>query len=144
MRSREIGLVTSALVAVFLMSPMMVFAEDFSVIIPQGASNRLCATFHNCYSPEEITISVGDSITWFNEDSDFHSVTVGGDMTMTTAGGLTIDDNAVGTPEIAFINSAFGAFNKGIEEYDSKNYSSAIAYYKKVLAVLPTSSILCK
>jgi len=38
---------------------------------------------------------------------------------------------------LAFINSAFGAFNKGIEEYDSKNYSSAIAYYKKVLAVLP-------
>ena len=55
----------------------MVFAEDFFVNIPQRANNRLCATFHNCYSPEKITISVGDSITWINEDSDFHSVTSG-------------------------------------------------------------------
>lgn len=69
--------VASALVAIFLISPMMVFAEDFSVIIPQGASNRLCATFHNCYSPEKITISAGNSVTWINEDSDFHSVTSG-------------------------------------------------------------------
>ena len=69
--------VTSALVAIFLISPLMAFAEDFSVIIPQGASNRRYATFHNCYSPEKITISPGDSITWFNEDSDFHSVTSG-------------------------------------------------------------------
>ena len=69
--------IASVLVAIFLISPMVVFAEDFSVIIPSGANNRLCATFHNCYSPEKINISVGDSITWINEDSDFHSVTSG-------------------------------------------------------------------
>ncbi|MDH3395522.1 MAG: cupredoxin family copper-binding protein [Nitrosopumilus sp.] len=78
MKSQGISLViASVLVAIFLISPMMVFTEDFSVIIPQGASNRLCATFHNCYSPEKITVSAGDSITWINKDSDFHSVTSG-------------------------------------------------------------------
>lgn len=78
MKPREISLgIASMLAAMFLVFPMMVFAEDFSVIIPQGASNRLCATFHNCYSPEKIIISNENLITWFNEDSDFHSVTSG-------------------------------------------------------------------
>lgn len=78
MKSTGISLViASVFVAMFLVLPMMVFAENFSVIIPPGANNRLCATFHNCYSPEKIMISEGDSITWVNEDSDFHSVTSG-------------------------------------------------------------------
>ena len=60
-----------------LVLPMTVFAESFSVIIPHGANNILCATFHNCYSPETIIVSEGYSVTWINEDSDFHSVTSG-------------------------------------------------------------------
>ena len=78
MKSHEtILVIASVSVAMFLVFPMMAFAESFSVVIPQGANNRLCATFHNCYSPEKITVSAGDSITWINEDSDFHSVTSG-------------------------------------------------------------------
>ena len=78
MKSLKINLmITSILVGMFLISPIMAVAEDFSILIPQGANNRLCATFHNCYSPEKITISIGDSITWINEDSDFHSATSG-------------------------------------------------------------------
>jgi plastocyanin len=53
------------------------YATNFEVIIPQGAHNRLCATFHNCYSPEEISIQTGDTITWPNEDSEPHTVTSG-------------------------------------------------------------------
>ncbi len=64
MKSQGISLViTSMFVAMFFVSPMMVFAENFSVIIPQGANNRLCATFHNFHSPEKIIISTDDSIT---------------------------------------------------------------------------------
>jgi len=78
MKPREISIVIASVsVTMFLVLPIAVFAENFSVIIPQGANNRLCATFHNCYSPEKITISAGDSIMWINEDSDFHSVTSG-------------------------------------------------------------------
>ena len=78
MKSTRINLVIACVfAAMFLILPVMVFAENFSVIIPPGANNRLCATFHNCYFPEKITISVGDSITWINENSDFHSVTSG-------------------------------------------------------------------
>ena len=78
MKSYDTSLViVSVFTAMFLVFPVTVFAESFSVIIPPGANNRLCATFHNCYSPETITISEGDSVTWLNEDSDFHSVTSG-------------------------------------------------------------------
>lgn len=78
MKFHEIGLViTGVSVAISLVLPMVVFAETFSVIIPHGANNRLCAAFHNCYSPENITAYVDDSITWINEDLDFHSVTSG-------------------------------------------------------------------
>ena len=52
-------------------------AAEFEVTIPQGAHNRLCATFHNCYSPEEINISTGDTIVWPNRDSELHTVTSG-------------------------------------------------------------------
>ena len=56
---------------------MPAFAEDYQVRIPQGAHNRLCATFHNCYSPEEIKIQTGDTISWPNEDSEPHTITSG-------------------------------------------------------------------
>ncbi len=62
---------------VFLIPPSFVYATEHVVNIPQGAHNRLCATFHNCYSPEEIKINVGDTITWPNNDSEPHSVTSG-------------------------------------------------------------------
>ena len=54
-----------------------VYATEFEVTIPQGAHNRLCATFHNCYSPEKISIQTGDTITWSNKDSELHTVTSG-------------------------------------------------------------------
>lgn len=52
-------------------------ADNYQIEIPQGAHNRLCATFHNCYSPEKITIQTGDTITWPNKDSEPHTVTSG-------------------------------------------------------------------
>lgn len=39
--------------------------------------------------------------------------------------------------EQAIINSAFMAFNKGIEAYENKKFTDAIAYYQMVLDVIP-------
>lgn len=39
--------------------------------------------------------------------------------------------------EQAIINSAFMAFNKGIEKYEAKSYDEAIKYYQMVLDVIP-------
>ncbi|MGD2106433.1 MAG: plastocyanin/azurin family copper-binding protein [Nitrosopumilaceae archaeon] len=66
-------------ITILTLSSFMIpaYATDFEVKIPQGAHNRLCATFHNCYSPEEIQIQTGDSISWPNEDSEQHTVTSG-------------------------------------------------------------------
>ncbi|MFN4082315.1 MAG: hypothetical protein ACK4K9_01655 [Bacteroidia bacterium] len=39
--------------------------------------------------------------------------------------------------EQAIINSAFMAFNKGIESYEAKDYDGALKYYQMVIDVLP-------
>lgn len=53
------------------------FAENISVTIPEGTSVSGCETSNECYIPYEITIDVGDKITWLNEDMAFHTVTSG-------------------------------------------------------------------
>lgn len=54
-----------------------VFAEDVSVTIPENTSVQGCETTNECYTPYEITIDVGDKVTWLNEDMAFHTVTSG-------------------------------------------------------------------
>jgi plastocyanin len=65
------------LFCVFVITTNDVFAEDHKVAIPKGAASNLCATFHNCYAPEKITINVSDSVTWINDDTDVHTATSG-------------------------------------------------------------------
>ncbi len=47
------------------------------VIMPTKVSRPGCEEIDQCYIPSEITISAGESVTWVNEDSAFHSVTSG-------------------------------------------------------------------
>jgi len=54
-----------------------VFAENISVSIPEGTSVQGCEDSDECYIPYEITIDVGDKVTWLNEDMAFHTVTSG-------------------------------------------------------------------
>jgi plastocyanin len=48
-----------------------------SVSIPQGTSVPGCEANNQCYLPYEVSIPVGDSITWSNDDSAAHTVTSG-------------------------------------------------------------------
>ncbi len=52
------------------------FAETV-VTIPNEASEPSCAESGSCFSPSEVTIGVGDSVTWHNDSSVAHTVTSG-------------------------------------------------------------------
>lgn len=54
------------------------FAEEKTVIIPFGAFNpELNTPAEVWYDPPTITASVGDTITWINDDREWHTVTSG-------------------------------------------------------------------
>ena len=47
------------------------------VIVPTKASRPGCDKSDTCYVPSVIVVDSGNSVTWVNEDSAFHSVTSG-------------------------------------------------------------------
>jgi len=47
------------------------------VVIPQGASVPGCEMTYECYFPYRETIMVGKTVMWFNQDSEWHTVTSG-------------------------------------------------------------------
>ena len=47
------------------------------VIMPTKVSRPGCDIEDICYIPSKIVVEKGDSVTWLNEDSSFHSVTSG-------------------------------------------------------------------
>ncbi|KFM20254.1 Plastocyanin protein [Marine Group I thaumarchaeote SCGC AAA799-P11] len=54
------------------------FAEDFVVSIPYGAFNpELNTPAEVWYDPPELSITVGDTVTWTNDDREGHTVTSG-------------------------------------------------------------------
>ena len=55
-----------------------VFAADaHDVRITQNSYNKGCEIKENCYSPSQISVKVGDTITWINDDDALHTVTSG-------------------------------------------------------------------
>jgi len=52
------------------------FAET-EVTIPNEASEPSCAESGTCFLPGEVTIGVGDSVTWHNDSTAAHTVTSG-------------------------------------------------------------------
>ena len=51
--------------------------KTVSVTIPSGTSSPGCETSNACYTPESVTISVGDTVEWDNVDTAAHTVTGG-------------------------------------------------------------------
>ena len=50
---------------------------EADVIMPTKVSRPGCEETDTCYIPSIITIQKGESVTWLNEDSAFHSITSG-------------------------------------------------------------------
>ncbi|MFQ5572866.1 MAG: plastocyanin/azurin family copper-binding protein [Nitrosopumilaceae archaeon] len=56
----------------------LVFAEEFQVTIPFGAYNpELNTPAEVWYDPPTISVMAGDTITWYNDDREGHTVTSG-------------------------------------------------------------------
>jgi plastocyanin len=51
--------------------------STFNVSIPQGVSAPGCESTDECYLPYSLTIQVGDTISWSNDDTAAHTVTSG-------------------------------------------------------------------
>ena len=65
-------------ILIFLSSTSIVYAEDYIVDIPYGAFNpELNTPAEVWYDPPVISITVGDSITWYNDDREGHTITSG-------------------------------------------------------------------
>lgn len=59
-------------------SPTLPVTASRVVSITQGSgADQNCAVAGNCYSPDQITVSVGHTIVWKNDDSVSHTVTSG-------------------------------------------------------------------
>lgn len=54
------------------------FAEEYTISIPFGAFNpELNTPAEVWYDPPELTVKVGDTVTWYNDDREGHTVTSG-------------------------------------------------------------------
>jgi len=53
------------------------FAENVNISTPQGTSVPGCETTNECFIPFEVTVNIGDTVTWSNDDSAAHTVTSG-------------------------------------------------------------------
>jgi len=51
--------------------------SDVEVIIPPGTDKPGCEETQECYEPSQVTIHVGGSVTWINNDTTPHTVTSG-------------------------------------------------------------------
>ena len=61
-----------------LASTPIVFAEEYIIDIPFGAYNpELNTPAEVWYDPPQIFVTVGDTITWYNDDREAHTVTSG-------------------------------------------------------------------
>jgi len=65
-------------ILVFLASTSVAYAEDYVVDIPFGAYNpELNTPAEVWYDPPQMFVTVGDTITWYNDDREGHTVTSG-------------------------------------------------------------------
>jgi plastocyanin len=65
------------LIGIFSLFPI-VYAEDYIIDIPYGSFNpELNTPAEVWYDPPIISIGIGDSITWYNNDKEGHTVTSG-------------------------------------------------------------------
>jgi len=50
---------------------------DIQVNIPNEAADPDCAESGSCFLPADVTVGIGDTVTWTNDSSVIHTVTSG-------------------------------------------------------------------
>ncbi len=66
-----------ALLAILFIANMTNAFGETEVTIPNEASDISCAESGSCFLSSEVTINVGESITWHNDSGVIHTVTSG-------------------------------------------------------------------
>ena len=74
MQKYHFGLLLSV---VFLLSVSFSPSFGVSVSAPQGTAAPGCEETNECFIPYEVTVKVGEEVTWSNDDSAAHTVTSG-------------------------------------------------------------------
>jgi predicted secreted protein with PEFG-CTERM motif len=69
--------IMAVFVTAMMLSVPQAFAETVTVSTPQGTSVPGCEATNECFIPYEVTVNVGDEVTWSNDDSAAHTVTAG-------------------------------------------------------------------
>ena len=64
------------LLSILIIIPISAYADDTTVIIPEGNTDPKC-TITQCYDPPTVEISTGDTITWINKDIPAHTIVSG-------------------------------------------------------------------
>ena len=57
--------------------PKMTGPTTVEVSMPEGTSVPGCEETNECYIPADVSISVGDTVSWINDDTAAHTVTSG-------------------------------------------------------------------
>jgi plastocyanin len=78
------------------------FAATVDVSIPKGAST----TPTNGFAPKEITVKVGDTVKWTNNDNTLHTVTSGKDISDPNKG-KEFDTGLVGSTALTTTGKTF-------------------------------------
>ncbi|MCH7969226.1 MAG: hypothetical protein IH841_08300 [Thaumarchaeota archaeon] len=54
-----------------------VYASSYTVRVPSGTSVPGCEQTNECWLPAKISVGVGDTVIWSNDDTAAHTVTSG-------------------------------------------------------------------
>jgi predicted secreted protein with PEFG-CTERM motif len=112
MKSKLIGslfVVLTLIVGVMAYAPS-VFADTQVVMTKGAASGQACVAANNCFDPANAQTTVGETVTWTNDDTASHTVTSGNPNDNTT--GTVFDSGLVkagGTYHEVFTSA--GTFN---------------------------------
>jgi len=61
----------------FSIIPSSFADSSASVSVPSGSSVPGCEQTNECWIPNEVTVDVGGTVTWSNDDTAAHTVTSG-------------------------------------------------------------------
>ena len=66
-----------ALLAILFIANMTNAFGETAVTIPNEAAQPSCAESGSCFLPSEVTVGVGETVTWSNDGSVIHTITSG-------------------------------------------------------------------
>jgi plastocyanin len=113
-------------ILVILASTSVAYAEEYIVDIPFGAYNpELNTPAEVWYDPPQMFVRVGDTITWYNDDREGHTVTSG-----ESSGRFGwMDNKDLGKPDGTFDSERFNpgeSWSYKFEEYGTFSYFCTI------------------